>query len=71
MLFEPRQAAGVIGWTSAVAAYGPFAAGILLGYSMTLFASPNAFFYWAAFYYAVNVAINWWYYARKGAERPC
>lgn len=71
MLFEPRQAAGVIGWTSAIAAYGPFAAGIMLGYSMTLFGSPNAFFYWAAFYYAVNVGINWWYYARKGAERPC
>ncbi|WP_374302337.1 MFS transporter [Ferrovibrio sp.] len=71
MLFEPRQAAGVIGWTSAIAAYGPFAAGIMLGYSMTLFGSPNAFFYWAAFYYAVNVGINWWYYARKGAESPC
>lgn len=71
MLFEPRQAAGVIGWTSAIAAYGPFAAGIMLGYSMTLFATPNAFFYWAAFYYAVNVGINWWYYARKGAPNPC
>ncbi|WP_300297334.1 nitrate/nitrite transporter [Ferrovibrio sp.] len=71
MLFEPRQAAGVIGWTSAIAAYGPFAAGLMLGYSISLFGSPNAFFYWAAFYYAVNVVINWWYYARKGAERPC
>ncbi|MCW0234797.1 MAG: NarK/NasA family nitrate transporter [Ferrovibrio sp.] len=71
MLFEPRQAAGVIGWTSAMAAYGPFAAGLMLGYSITLFGSPNAFFYWAAFYYAVNVAINWWYYARKGAPNPC
>lgn len=71
MLFEPRQAAGVIGWTSAIAAYGPFVAGIMLGYSMTLFGTPNAFFYWAAFYYAVNVGINWWYYARKGAEHPC
>lgn len=71
MLFEPRQAAGVIGWTSAIAAYGPFAAGLMLGYSITLFGSPNAFFYWAAFYYAVNVAINWWYYARKGAPNPC
>ena len=71
MLFEPRQAAGVIGWTSAIAAYGPFAAGLMLGYSITLFGLPNAFFYWAAFYYAANVAINWWYYARKGAPNPC
>jgi MFS transporter, NNP family, nitrate/nitrite transporter len=71
MLFHPRQAAGVIGWTSAVAAYGPLAAGVLIGASFSWFGSPNAFFYWAAVYYAANVAINWWYYARKGAEAPC
>jgi NNP family nitrate/nitrite transporter-like MFS transporter len=71
MLFPPRQAAGVIGWTAAIAAYGPFACGLMLGYSIDLFGSPNAFFYWAAFFFAVCVAINWWYYARKGAEAPC
>ncbi len=71
MLFSPRQAAGVIGWTSAIAAYGPFAAGAMMGISISLFGSPNAFFYWAAFYYLVNIGINWWYYARKGAEAPC
>jgi NNP family nitrate/nitrite transporter-like MFS transporter len=71
MLFPPRQAGGVIGWTAAIAAYGPFACGLMLGYSIDLFGSPNAFFYWAAFFFAVCVAINWWYYARKGAEAPC
>jgi MFS transporter, NNP family, nitrate/nitrite transporter len=71
MLFPPRQAGGVIGWTGAMAAYGPFAVGIMLGYSFSLFGSPNVFFYWTAFFYLVCIAINWWYYARKGAEAPC
>ncbi|MGE0726349.1 MAG: MFS transporter [Alphaproteobacteria bacterium] len=71
MLFAPRQAAGVIGWTSAMAAYGPLAAGAMLGLSIAWVGSPNLFFYWAAVFYLANVAINWWFYARKGAEAPC
>ncbi|HSE79381.1 MAG TPA: nitrate/nitrite transporter [Alphaproteobacteria bacterium] len=71
MLFSPRQAAGVIGWTAAMAAYGPFACGVMLGLAIDWFGTPNAFFYWSAIFYAANVALNWWYYARKGAEAPC
>ncbi|MCC7428352.1 MAG: NarK/NasA family nitrate transporter [Alphaproteobacteria bacterium] len=71
MLFAPRQAAGVIGWTSAMAAYGPFAFGMLLGQSFAFFGTPNAFFYWAIVYFAVCLGLNWWYYARRGAEKPC
>jgi NNP family nitrate/nitrite transporter-like MFS transporter len=71
MIFPPRQASGVIGWTGAMAAYGPFAFGMLLGLSFGWFNSPNPFFYYAAAFYAVCIAINWWYYACKGAEKPC
>jgi NNP family nitrate/nitrite transporter-like MFS transporter len=71
MIFPPRQAGGVIGWTGAMAAYGPFAVGMILSYSFAWFGTYNAFFYWAAFFYLVCIAINWWYYARKGAEKPC
>jgi NNP family nitrate/nitrite transporter-like MFS transporter len=71
MLFPPRQAGGVIGWTGAMAAYGPFAAGVMMGLSLQLFGTPVAFFYWAAIFYAANIAINWALYARKGAEAPC
>jgi NNP family nitrate/nitrite transporter-like MFS transporter len=71
MLFEPRQAASIIGWTSAIAAYGPFATGVMMGLSISYFGTPVAFFYWAAIYYAGNIAINWAIYARKGAEAPC
>jgi NNP family nitrate/nitrite transporter-like MFS transporter len=71
MLFQPRQAASIIGWTGAIAAYGPFAAGLMMGLSISYFGTPVAFFYWAAIFYAANIAINWALYARKGAEAPC
>ena len=71
MLFQTRQAASIIGWTSAIAAYGPFATGLMMGLSISYFGTPVAFFYWAAIYYAANIAINWALYAREGAEAPC
>jgi NNP family nitrate/nitrite transporter-like MFS transporter len=71
MIFPPRQAGGVIGWTGAMAAYGPFAVGLMLGYASDWFGSFNPFFYWAAFFYLVCIGINWWFYARRGAEKPC
>jgi len=71
MIFPPRQAGGVIGWTGAMAAYGPFAVGLMLGYAFDWFGTFNPFFYWAAFFYLVCIVINWWFYARKGAEKPC
>lgn len=71
MIFPPRQAGGVIGWTSAMAAYGPFAVALMLGYSFDWFGSFNPFFYWAVFFYLVCIGLNWWFYARKGCEKPC
>ncbi|MGV3614163.1 MAG: MFS transporter [Fimbriimonas sp.] len=66
MIFEKRQAAGVIGWTSAVAAYGPFIVSMLLAAL-----APNTFFLGAAAFYAINVAINHGFYARRNAPKPC
>ncbi len=71
MIFPPRQASGVIGWTAAMAAYGPLAFGMLLGFSFDWFKSPNPFLYYTALFYAVGIGVNWWNYARKGAEKPC
>ncbi len=71
MIFPPRQAGGVIGWTGAMAAYGPFLWGVLFGWSFAATKSPNAFFYALAVFYALNIALNWWFYARKGAPKPC
>lgn len=67
---SPRQAAGVIGWTAAVAAYGPFLFSLLIGWSISATGSATMFFIFAAAYYLVATLINWWFYTRKGAEQP-
>ncbi len=71
MIFEPRQAGGVIGFTAAMAAFGPFIWGSLVGVSVAATGSINAFLYGLVVFYIINVGINWWFYARKGAEKPC
>lgn len=71
MIFPPRQAGGVIGWTSAIAAYGPFVFSVLLGAIMGSGKNASPFFIGLAVFYALNIALNWWFYARKGAEKPC
>ena len=71
MIFPPRQAGGVIGWTSAIAAYGPFVFSVSFGAIIAATGDGTQFFYYAAVFYALNIALNWWFYARKGAEKPC
>ncbi|MGA4507491.1 MFS transporter [Propionibacteriaceae bacterium G1746] len=64
MIFEKRQAGGVIGWTAAIAAFGPFLFGIGL---TTLGVVP---FYWIGVAWAVMcTGITWWRYARPGAPK--
>lgn len=68
---SPRQAAGVLGWTGAVAAYGPFVFAALIGKSITATGSAVPFFWGAAAFYLFATSINWWYYTRTGCERSC
>lgn len=71
VIFEPRQAGGVLGWTGAIAAYGPFIFSTLIGVVITKTGNPNLFFYGAAIFYVLNIGINWWFYQRRDAEKPC
>ncbi|MBS1724803.1 MAG: NarK/NasA family nitrate transporter [Armatimonadetes bacterium] len=71
MIFPPRQAGGVIGWTSAIAAYGPFIFSVAFGAIIASTGAPTAFFYGAATFYALCVVLNWWFYTRRGCEKPC
>lgn len=71
IIFEPRQAGGVLGWTAAIAAYGPFIFSTLIGKIITATHSPVLFFKGAAVFYALNLLLNWWYYNRRGAEVRC
>ncbi len=65
MIFERRQAGGVIGWTAAIAAFGPF----IFGVGLTLM-SPTTFYVIGAGYAVICIALTWWRYARPGAPKP-
>lgn len=67
---SPRQSAGVIGWTAAIAAYGPFIFSTLIGSSITKTGSPLPFFYGTVIFFVIATTINWWFYTRKGCEKP-
>lgn len=62
MIFQPRQAGGVIGWTGAIAAFGPFVFGVLL--SMV---SPNYFFIGVSVFSAFGTVLAWKHYVSKTA----
>ncbi len=67
---SPRQAAGVIGWTSAIAAYGPFIFSSVIG-AIIGATGVATNFYWGLIVFLVFATwINWWYYNRKGCEKP-
>jgi NNP family nitrate/nitrite transporter-like MFS transporter len=67
---SPRQGAGVLGWTAAVAAYGPFIFSLLIGLTISSTGSSEYFFIGTAVFYAIATFINWYYYTRKGCEKP-
>jgi NNP family nitrate/nitrite transporter-like MFS transporter len=62
MIFPARQAGGVIGWTAAIAAFGPFLFGIIFSA-----VDPAAVFFVVAGYAVVCAVIAYVYYARRGA----
>lgn len=65
MIFPRRQAGGVIGFTSSIAAFGPF----LVGVSLAAIA-PRPFFLGCTVFFAACTGLVWYYYARPGAEKP-
>lgn len=67
---NPRQAAGVIGWTAAIAAYGPFIFSSLIGAVIGSTGNAAGFFWGMLAFLFVATWINWYYYHRKGCEKP-
>ena len=70
IIFKPELAGPVLGWTSAVAAYGAFLIPRIFGGQIEAGAPEYALYGFAA-YYMSCLAVNWWFYARKDAEIPC
>ncbi|MCV2358998.1 MFS transporter [Paucibacter sp. TC2R-5] len=65
-IFDKAQAGPVLGWTSAVAAYGAFIAPVLIGQQIKA-GTPQYAFYGFAVFYAVCLILNWWFYLRANA----
>jgi NNP family nitrate/nitrite transporter-like MFS transporter len=70
IIFKPELAGPVLGWTSAVAAYGAFLIPRIFGGQIET-GTPEYALYGFAGYYLSCLGVNWWFYARKGAEIRC
>ncbi|MBK7874235.1 MAG: NarK/NasA family nitrate transporter [Planctomycetes bacterium] len=70
VIFSKELAGPVLGWTSAVAAYGAFIIPTVFGAQIKA-KTPEYALYAFAVYYVTCLVVNWWFYARKGAEVPC
>ena len=66
-----KEGAAVIGFTAAFAAYGGFFIPKSYGTSIAVTGSVNAALIAFIVFYVLCGALNWWYYARKGAEAKC
>ena len=66
VIFDRTQAGPVLGWTSAVAAYGAFVAPIVIGDQIKA-GTPQHAMYGFAIFYALCLVLNWWFYLRKNA----
>lgn len=66
VIFDRQQAGPVLGWTSAIAAYGAFVAPIVIGDQIKA-GTPQFAMYGFAAFYAVCLILNWWFYLRAGA----
>ena len=67
VIFDRQQAGPVLGWTSAVAAYGAFIAPVVIGAQIKAGTPENAMYGFAIFY-ALCLFLNWWFYLRAGSE---
>ncbi len=66
-----KEAAAVLGFSSAVGAFGAFFIPKSFGTSMALTGGPQAALYVFAAYYLSGILVTWWWYSRKGADTPC
>ncbi len=66
-IFSKEQAGPVLGWTSAVAAYGAFIIPKVFGQQIAA-GTPEYALYGFAAYYLICLILNWWYYQGPKAD---
>ncbi|WP_116365073.1 nitrate/nitrite transporter [Parahaliea mediterranea] len=67
-LESERESAAIIGFTSAIAAFGAFVIPKAFGTSLALTGGPQMALYLFIAFYVICLAVTWFYYVRKGAE---
>jgi NNP family nitrate/nitrite transporter-like MFS transporter len=67
IIFKSSEAGPVLGWTSAVAAYGAFIIPRVFGQQVDA-GTPEYALYGFAIYYFSCLLLNWYFYARRNAE---
>ena len=66
-----KEAAAVIGFSSAFAAYGAFFIPKAFGSSIRLTGGPESALYGFLAFYVTCIVVTWWFYSRRNAEIPC
>jgi NNP family nitrate/nitrite transporter-like MFS transporter len=66
-----KEAAAVLGFSSAIGAYGGFFIPKSYGTSIAMTGSADAALYCFIAFYVTCIAITWWFYSRKNAPMPC
>ncbi|MEB0121561.1 NarK family nitrate/nitrite MFS transporter [Pseudomonas sp. CCI1.2] len=66
-----KESAAVLGFSSAMGAFGAFFIPKSFGTSMALTGGPEMAFYMFVGFYLSCIVVTWWWYARKGAATPC
>ncbi len=66
-IFSKEHAGPVLGWTSAIAAYGAFIIPKVFGQQIKI-GTPEYALYGFAIYYLVCLFLNYWFYQRKNSE---
>jgi MFS transporter, NNP family, nitrate/nitrite transporter len=65
------EAAAVLGFASAIGAYGGFFIPMSYGVSIAMSGTAHAALATFLVFYLVCIATTWWYYARRRAPMPC
>jgi NNP family nitrate/nitrite transporter-like MFS transporter len=66
-----KEAAAVIGFSSAFAAYGAFFIPKAFGSSIRLTGGPESALHGFLAFYVTCIVVTWWFYSRRNAEIPC
>ncbi|MEB2325806.1 MAG: NarK family nitrate/nitrite MFS transporter [Pseudomonas sp.] len=66
-----KESAAVLGFSSAIGAFGAFFIPKSFGSSIALTGGPEMAMYGFVAYYVTCILVTWWWYSRKGAETPC